>query len=107
MRKPRKPCPSEPRLVTVTRSGRGRYLPDVAVTHIEAPTLGEGWLAVSRAIREHGEPGNWGEAATGEVALLTLSVERPDSGDPLIAELGDPEWLDWMHRNFFVHEEVP
>jgi thymidylate synthase len=79
----------------------------VTATHIDGPTLGEGWLAVSRAIVEHGRPGNWGEAATREVALLTLSVERPDSTDPLIAELGDPEWLDWMHRNFFVHEEVP
>ena len=48
-----------------------------------------------------------GRLADPEVALLTLAVERPDSRDPLIAELGDPDWLDWMHRNFFVHEEVP
>jgi len=74
---------------------------------IEAPTLGEGWLAVSRAILDRGEEATWGGSPTRELALLTLDVEHPDSRDPLIAELGDPDWLDWMHRNFFVHEEVP
>jgi thymidylate synthase len=74
---------------------------------VEAPTLGEGWLAVSRAILEQGDDATWGGSPTCEVALLTLMVERADSRDPLIVELGDPEWLDWMHRNFFVHEEVP
>jgi thymidylate synthase len=74
---------------------------------IEASTLGEGWLAVSRAILDRGEDATWGGARTRELALLTLAVEQADSGDPLIAELGDPGWLDWMHRNFFVHEEVP
>jgi thymidylate synthase len=34
-------------------------------------------------------------------------VERPDSADALISELGDPDWLDWMHRNFFDHATVP
>jgi thymidylate synthase len=74
---------------------------------VEASTLGEGWLAVSRTILESGDDATWGGAPTREVALLTLAVERPDSRDALIAELGDPDWLDWMHRNFFVHEEVP
>src|SRR3954467_2636481 len=74
---------------------------------IQAPTLGEGWLAVSRAMLESGEDATWGGAPTREVALLTLVVEQPDSRDALIAELGDPEWLDWMHRNFFVQDEVP
>ena len=74
---------------------------------VEAPTLGEGWLAVSRAIVEAGNDATWGGSPTREVELLTLMVERPDARDPLIAELGDPGWLDWMHRNFFVHEEVP
>src|SRR5580765_61635 len=74
---------------------------------VEAPTLGEGWLAVSRAIVEASNDATWGGSPTREVELLTLMVERPDARDPLIAELGDPGWLDWMHRNFFVHEEVP
>jgi thymidylate synthase len=74
---------------------------------IEAQTLGEGWLAVSRAILGAGEAANWGGAPTRELARVSLLVERPDSRDALIAELGDPDWLDWMHRNFFVSEEVP
>jgi thymidylate synthase len=77
------------------------------VVAVEAATLGEGWLAVSRAILDAGVHASWGGAPTREVALLTLAVDQPDSSDRLIAELGDPEWLDWMHRNFFVHEEVP
>jgi thymidylate synthase len=76
------------------------------VIAVEAATLGEGWLAVSGAILESGAEATWGGSPTREVALLTLAVEQPDSSDRLIAELGDAEWLDWMHRNFFVHEEV-
>jgi thymidylate synthase len=79
----------------------------MAVEVIESPTLGDGWLAVSRAILERGEDATWGGSPTLELALLTLAVERPDPRDARIAELGDPDWLDWMHRNFFVHEEVP
>ena len=32
---------------------------------------------------------------------------EPASDDPLIAELGDAEWLAWMHENFFVEKDVP
>ena len=74
---------------------------------IEAPSLGEAWLQVSRAILDSGAAATWGGAPTRELALLTVIAEHPDSQDPLIAELGDPEWLDWMHRNFFVAGEVP
>lgn len=73
---------------------------------VEAPTLGEGWLRVSRTILQQGEMATYDGQTTREVALLTLSVERPDSADPLIAELGDPEWLAWMHRNFFDYADV-
>ena len=69
-------------------------------------SLGEGWLAVSREILERGDIASYDGQATKELALLTLAVERPDSADPLIAELGDPEWLDWMHRNFISAEDV-
>jgi thymidylate synthase len=79
----------------------------VGIVAIEAPSLGEGWLAVSRAILETGDGATWGGAPTREIALLSLLVGEPDSRDSLIAELGDPDWLDWMHRNFFVAEEVP
>jgi thymidylate synthase len=74
---------------------------------VEAPSLGEGWLAVSREILERGAIASYDGQTTRELALLTLAVERSDSGDPLIAELGDPDWLDWMHRNFFDHAAVP
>ena len=73
---------------------------------ISEPTLGEAWLAVSRAILEHGANAVWGGSPTRELTLLNLVVDTPDSRDPMIAELGDPDWLDWMHRNFFVPGEV-
>ena len=74
---------------------------------IEAPTLGEGWLRTSRTILEQGALADYDGQPTREVALLTLSVERPSSDDPIIAELGDAEWLAWMHDNFFVQKDVP
>jgi thymidylate synthase len=73
---------------------------------VEAPSLGEGWLRVSGAILEEGEAGAWDSAPTREVALVTLVIEQPDPRDALIAELGDPAWLEWMHRNFFDRAEV-
>jgi thymidylate synthase len=73
---------------------------------VEAATLGEIWLAVSRLILEEGGGGSWEGAPTREIALLTAVVERPDPADPLIARLGDPEWLAWMHANFFTHRRV-
>ena len=88
-------------------SRRGRYRRGMSIVVVEAPSLGEGWLAVSREILERGDIASYDGQATKELALLTLAVERPDSGDPVIAELGDPGWLDWMHRNFFDHVDVP
>ena len=79
----------------------------MGIVVVEAPSLGEGWLAVSREILERGDIASYDGQATRELALLTLAVERPDSGDPVIAELGDPDWLEWMHRNFFDHRDVP
>ncbi len=74
---------------------------------IESTSLGEAWLLVSTQILQRGKPAVWGGSPTRELALLTLVVDAPDSRDPVIAELGDPDWLDWMHRNFFVPGEVP
>ncbi len=74
---------------------------------IEAPSLGEAWIEVSRAILDSGAAATWGGAETRELALVTVAIDRPESHDPLIARLGDPDWLDWMHRNFFVAGEVP
>jgi thymidylate synthase len=73
---------------------------------VDANTLGKGWLAVSRRIVEHGANAEWEGAPTQELTHLTLVVAEPDPEDPVVAELGDPEWLDWMHENFFVQKEV-
>jgi thymidylate synthase len=78
----------------------------VSVAIVEAGTLGEAWLRVSRAILDGGEPAHWGALATVEIARLTVVVERPDPEDPLIAELGDPEWLAWMEANFGDRRDV-
>jgi len=76
------------------------------VTVIEAETLGEAWLAVSRAALETGLPASWGGLETRELPTLTIEVARPATADPVIAELGDPAWLAWMHENFFVRKDV-
>jgi thymidylate synthase len=69
-------------------------------TVVESRTIGEAWLDVSRAVLRGGRAATWGPLPTIEVARLTLVVERPDPDDPVIAELGDPEWLRWMAANF-------
>jgi thymidylate synthase len=78
----------------------------VAIVVLEAATLGEGWLTASRAILEEGVPASYDGLATSELALLTLAVQHPSSSDALIAELGDPQWLAWMHENFFTQKDV-
>jgi thymidylate synthase len=79
----------------------------MSIVVVEARTLGEGWLAVSRAILEDGARATYDGQATREVALLTLVVAQPAPDDEVIARLGDPEWLAWMHDNFFVEKDVP
>jgi thymidylate synthase len=79
----------------------------MTIVVVESPTLGEGWLAVSRAILAEGTLATYDGQATREVALLTLAVAQPSPDDPLIARLGDPQWLGWMHENFFVEKDVP
>jgi thymidylate synthase len=79
----------------------------MSIVVVEAPTLGEGWLRTSCAILERGALERYDGQVTRELALLTLTVERPSSDDPLIAKLGDAAWLAWMHENFFVEKDVP
>jgi thymidylate synthase len=74
---------------------------------VESPTLGAGWLDVTRAVLRDGAVASYDGQRTREIALLTLVVERPSSADETIARLGDPGWLAWMHENFFVHKDVP
>ena len=73
---------------------------------VEARTLGEGWLAVSRRILEGGANAAWEGAPTLELALVTLVVAEPDPADEKIASLADADWLAWMHRNFTELDDV-
>jgi len=73
---------------------------------LDSETLGEAWLLVAREILESGTLATYDGETTRELSLLTLTVERPASDDPIIARLGDPEWLAWMHENFFVQKDV-
>jgi thymidylate synthase len=79
----------------------------MSVVVVDSPTLGAGWLDVTRAVLTRGALASYDGARTREIALLTLVVERPSSDDETIARLGDREWLAWMHENFFVHKDVP
>jgi thymidylate synthase len=78
-----------------------------SVEVVQAPTLGEGWLEVSRRILEAGADATYDGQVTKELSLLTLAVAGPDPEDELIASLADPEWLHWMRRNFTEPADVP
>jgi thymidylate synthase len=73
---------------------------------VETETLGTGWLEVSRRILAAGADAAYDGLATKELALVTLIVEDPDPADELIASLADPDWLDWMRRNFTEPDDV-
>jgi thymidylate synthase len=77
------------------------------VQTIEARTLGEAWLEVSRAVLEHGDLAVYDDQATRELTLVTVVVQEPRNDDPVVAELGHPEWLAWMHGNFVDLGTVP
>jgi thymidylate synthase len=74
---------------------------------VHEPTLGAAWLAVARRILEDGADATYDGQVTKELALLTLTVGDPDPADAVIAELADPDWLDWMRRNFTEPDDVP
>jgi thymidylate synthase len=78
----------------------------MGIVVVEAPTLGDGWLAVSRAILEDGATATYDGQRTRELALLTLAVAQPSSDDAIVGRLGDPQWLEWMHANFFERKDV-
>ena len=78
-----------------------------SVDLVETRTLGEGWLEVSRRILEAGADATYDGQVTKELSQLTLAVAAPDPEDELIASLADPDWLDWMRRNFTEPDDVP
>jgi thymidylate synthase len=73
---------------------------------VEERTLGLGWLETCRRIFARGADQTYDGIATKELALLTLVVAEPDPEDELIAELADPDWLEWMERNFREPDDV-
>ena len=74
---------------------------------VDAQTLGAAWLEVARRILASGTDTGYDDQPTKELALVTLTVAEPDPGDATIAELADPDWLDWMRRNFTEPDDVP
>jgi thymidylate synthase len=74
---------------------------------VDAQTLGEAWLEVARRILASGTDAGYDGQPTKELALMTIRVAEPDPSDATIAELADPDWLDWMRRNFTEPEDVP
>ncbi len=73
---------------------------------IEERTLGDAWLETCRRILDQGADATYDGAVTKELALLTLIVDEPDPADGLIATLADPDWLEWMKRNFTEPDDV-
>jgi thymidylate synthase len=73
---------------------------------VEAQTLGEAWLALSGRILRDGTDGAYDGLPMRELAVVTLSVAKPDEDDPVIASLADPDWLEWMHANFTLPDDV-
>ena len=73
---------------------------------VEAQTIGEAWLETARCILRDGGDAEYDGQPTKELALVAIQVTAPDPGDATIAELADPNWLDWMSRNFTELDDV-
>jgi thymidylate synthase len=73
---------------------------------VEEQTLGAAWLEVARRILRSGADASYDGQVTKELSLVTLTVAEPDPNDATIAELADPDWLDWMRRNFTEPDDV-
>jgi thymidylate synthase len=73
---------------------------------VEERTLGLGWLETCRRILARGADETYDGIGTKELPLLTLAVAEPDPDDEVIAALADPDWLEWMERNFSEPDDV-
>ncbi len=93
-----------PRLMAFCLPSESHAMPET--DRIETQTLGACWLQVSRQILERGSLSQYDGAATRELANLTLLVYAPNPADEVIRRCGDPVWLDWMHANFFIPQNV-
>ena len=73
---------------------------------VEAETIGDAWLETARRILRDGAHAVYDGEPTKELALVAIHVRAPDPADATIARLADPEWLDWMRRNFAEPDDV-
>lgn len=73
---------------------------------VEAETIGEAWLETARRILRDGAAAVYDREPTKELALVANHVRAPDPVDATIARLADPEWLDWMRRDFAEPDDV-
>jgi thymidylate synthase len=74
---------------------------------IEEDTIGAAWLAVASRILDEGEASSYDAAPILELERVTITVARPASDDPIVAQRGDPDRLAWMHANFTDDSLVP
>ena len=77
------------------------------MTTIETETIGDAWLETARRILRDGTEAVYDGEPTKELALVAIHVAAPDPDDATIARLADPDWLDWMRRNFTEPDDVP
>jgi thymidylate synthase len=76
------------------------------VITVETETIGEAWLETARRILRDGAEAVYEGQPTKELSLVAIHVAVPDPGDPTIARLADPAWLEWMRRNFTQPDDV-
>jgi thymidylate synthase len=67
---------------------------------LHAAGIGAAWLAVAGRILADGVASAYDGRPVREISHLMLCVAQPDPEDEIIARLGDPERLAWMHANF-------
>ncbi|HEY5112451.1 MAG TPA: thymidylate synthase [Acidimicrobiales bacterium] len=67
---------------------------------ITARTIGEAWIAIGAKILAEGDVAVYDGLAIRELIMVTLHVAEARGDDEVIAQLGDPERLAWMHANF-------
>jgi thymidylate synthase len=73
---------------------------------VEERTLGAAWLEVARRILVSGVEASYDGEPTKELSLVAIRVVEPVPDDPVISALADPDWLEWMRRNFREPDDV-
>lgn len=79
----------------------------VSDVSVRAESIGEAWLEIARLIVNDGVASHYDRLAILEIPRVSITVDRPQTGDPIVREFGDPVRLEWMHANFTDHSLVP